>query len=44
MEQRSIVLTERQWKYLRERAGRYGITVAEALRRLLDEMMDKKVA
>jgi hypothetical protein len=40
VKQRSIVLTSRQWEFLRKRAATYGITVADALRRLLDTLLD----
>lgn len=39
--QRSVVFTKPQMKWLKEQAARYGISIAEVVRRIIDEKREK---
>lgn len=41
---RSVAFTSRQMKLLEEEANRLGITVADLLRRVVDEFLDRKTS
>ena len=42
MKQKSVALTDRHWTAISAEAKRLGIALSDALRRMLDELLDRR--